>query len=69
VPLVNGKLQLHIFYDKSIVEVYANDGSAVFTVQLFPDENNNGIELYNNGGPAIFEHIDFWKINSIWPNN
>jgi fructan beta-fructosidase len=66
VPLVNGKLQLHIFYDKSIVEVYANDGSAVFTVQLFPDKNNNGIELFSNGGATTFQRIDFWKMNSVW---
>jgi fructan beta-fructosidase len=67
VPLVNGKLQLHIFYDKSIVEIYANNGSAVFTVQLFPDANNNGIELYSNGGATTFQRVDFWKMNSVWP--
>ncbi|MBC7651534.1 MAG: glycoside hydrolase family 32 protein, partial [Deinococcales bacterium] len=68
-PLVNGKLKLHIYYDKSIVEIYANDNTAVFTVQLFPDENNTAIELYNTGEPVIFESINFWKMKSIWPNN
>lgn len=66
VSLINGKLKLHIYYDKSIVEVYANNGSAVFTVQLFPDAINNAIELYTSGGNAFFERIEFWKMNSIW---
>ncbi len=68
VPLINGNLKLHIFYDKSIVEIYANDGIAVFTVQLFPNESYTGIELYSNGQPAVFKSINIWKINSIWPN-
>ncbi len=66
VALKNGKLQLHIYCDKSIVEIYVNDGAAVFTVQLFPNENNNGVELYSNGDKAIFENFRFWKMNSIW---
>ena len=66
VPLVNGKLQLHIYYDKSILEIYANNDASVFTVQLFPDEKNTGIELYSNGGTATFQSLSFWKMNSIW---
>jgi fructan beta-fructosidase len=66
-PLLNGKLKLHIYYDKSIVEIYANGGASVFTVQLFPNEKNDGIQLYSNGSEAIFESINIWKMNSIWP--
>ena len=66
VPLVNGKLQLHIYSDKSIVEIYANNGASVFTVQLFPDEKNTGIELYSTSGKAIFESLYIWKMKSIW---
>lgn len=67
VPLHNGKIKLHIFFDKSIVEIFANDGSKVITLQLFPDEKNNGIELFSNSGTAVFCDLKIWEIRSIWP--
>jgi fructan beta-fructosidase len=33
---LNGKIKLHIFFDNSIVEVFANDGMTVMTTQIFP---------------------------------
>jgi fructan beta-fructosidase len=62
----NNKLSLHIFFDKSIIEVFANDGEAVMTAQLFPDDKNNGVELFSNSKPAVFESINYWPLKSIW---
>ncbi|MEO8405404.1 MAG: GH32 C-terminal domain-containing protein, partial [Chitinophagaceae bacterium] len=68
VSLVNrsGKLSLHIFFDKSIIEVFANDGEVVMTAQLFPVEKNNGIQLFNTGKLVFFESINFWPLKSVW---
>lgn len=63
---VNGKINLHIFFDKSIIEVFANDGEAVMTAQLFPEEKNNGITLFSKGGAVLFPGIDYWEIKPIW---
>jgi len=63
---VNGKIKLHIFFDNSIIEVFANDGINVMTTQIFPDENDNGIELFSQGGTTKFETVRTWKMKSAW---
>ena len=63
---INGQIKLHIFFDNSIVEVFANDGAVVMTAQLFPDDTDNGIELFSDEGATKFESIKFWKIKSAW---
>ncbi len=62
----NGKIKLRIFFDKSIVEVFANDGEAAMTVQLFPNEKNNAVELFSNGKNVFFEIVNLWQMKSIW---
>ena len=62
----NGKISLRIFFDKSIVEVFANDGESVMTAQIFPPEKNNGIELFSNGNNVVFESVSFWSMKPIW---
>jgi fructan beta-fructosidase len=63
---VSGKIKLHIFFDNSIIEVFANDGIAVMTTQIFPDENDNGIELFSEGGTTKFETVRSRKMRSAW---
>ena len=64
--LLNRQLQLHIFFDHSIVEVFANNGKAVLTAQIFPDESDNGIELFSTGGKSKLVKSTIWKMKSIW---
>jgi len=63
---VNGKIKLHIFFDNSLIEIFANDGITVMTTQIFPDENDNGIELFSQGGTTKFETVKTWKMKSAW---
>ena len=63
---LNGKIKLHIFFDNSIVEVFANDGMTVMTTQIFPDDNDNGVELFSEGGTTKFETVRLWKMRSAW---
>jgi fructan beta-fructosidase len=63
---LNSKIKLHIFFDNSIIEVFTNDGMTVMTTQIFPDENDNGVELFSEGGTTKFETVRVWKIRSAW---
>ena len=63
---INGKIKLHVFFDRSIIEIFANDGIVVMTTQIFPDEKDNGVELFSEGGTTKFESIKFWEIRSAW---
>ena len=60
------QISLHIFFDRSIVEVFANNGEAVLTTQLFPSPNNTGMELFSNSAGVVFNKVEFWKIKPAW---
>jgi fructan beta-fructosidase len=64
--LTRNLLRLDIFFDKSIVEVFANDGEAVLTAQLFPNEKDNGLELFSNGGTTRLVSLNLWNMKPVW---
>lgn len=41
--------QLHIFSDTSSLEIFVNDGEAVFTSRVYPDANQDKIQITGNG--------------------
>jgi len=67
-PLDIGKKPIHlnIFFDHSIVEVFAADGALVMTMQIFPEKENDGVELFSEGGTNLFDLVNFWKMKSTW---
>lgn len=55
VPLAldnDGRLRLEVYLDAASVEVFAQDGLAVVSDQVFPDPSSTGISLYAVGGEA-----------------
>jgi fructan beta-fructosidase len=64
--LKNKKLQLQIYCDNSIVEVFVNGGKAVFTAQIFTGEKDNGIALFSTGGKSGFSNLGLWEMKSVW---
>jgi fructan beta-fructosidase len=62
----NNKIKLHILFDKSIIEVFGNDGKVVLTEQLFADEKNNGVVLFGANGKTVFDQIKVWMLKSSW---
>ena len=65
-PLNNRQLQLTVFFDHSVVELFANDGRVVMTMQLFPDQNEGGVELFSNNGKSLVKSLTIRKIGSCW---
>ena len=59
-------LELQIFLDKSVMEVFVNGGREVFTRVIYPGEKDLGIELFASGGDALVESLDVWQMSSIW---
>ncbi len=66
ISLKNKKLQLHIYFDNSIAEIFVNNGEAVFTAQIFPEANDTGIELFSSGGKSECSNINLWQMKSVW---
>jgi fructan beta-fructosidase len=62
----NGRLRLHVFVDWSSVEVFAANGAAAVTEQVFPSPESDGVALYALGGTARLVSLDAWPLSSIW---
>lgn len=64
-PLVLPKdqaLQLRVFVDKSVVEVFANDRQAI-SRRVYPVRpDSNGIRLFAAGGTAQFKTVRAWEM-------
>ncbi len=59
-------LTLHIFVDRSVIEVFANYRECL-TRRVYPSQKDAfGVALFAIGGPVKIKKLDFWEINSIW---
>lgn len=63
-PDSDGQIKLHIFVDRSSVEVFANDGLRTITDVVFPDAESTGVELYAKGGGVQLEDLDVWQLDA-----
>lgn len=63
---IEGPDRLHICVDWSSVEVSAGDSSVVFTEQVFPSPDSDGVALYAQGGDARLVSLQVWKLASMW---
>jgi beta-fructofuranosidase len=56
-------LELRVFLDRSIVEVYANERFTV-TERIYPTrEDSIGLALTAEGGEATIEHLHVWQLD------
>jgi beta-fructofuranosidase len=60
-------LKLHIFLDKSVMEIFVNDGREAMSKVIYPGEEDIGIELFAQGGAVVVKSLEVWKVKSIWP--
>lgn len=63
-PLANGRLHLHIFVDRSMVEVFANDGLICFSERVFPDESSTGIEIFTEGVAVQLKSLAVFELKT-----
>jgi len=60
------RLRLHVFLDRSVVEIYAN-GRACLTSRIYPSQPDSlGVHLFAHGGSANLKSLDVWEMGSIW---
>ncbi|WP_407946555.1 GH32 C-terminal domain-containing protein [Paenibacillus alkaliterrae] len=64
--MTNGTVKMHIFVDRSSVEVFGNIGETVITDQIFPDPESNGITIYSEGGEVTLKSLELYPLKSIW---
>ncbi|MCM1078183.1 MAG: glycoside hydrolase family 32 protein [Bacteroidales bacterium] len=61
-------LNLDIFVDKSVIEVYANGGECVMTALIFPGDADTGAEMFSlRGGNEV--SLSIYPMASVWRNS
>ena len=62
----NSTVKLHIFVDRSSVEIFANDGERVISERIYPHPGSNNIEFYSNGSGGKIVSFKMWPLKTIW---
>ncbi len=65
-PLENNRLRLHIFVDRSSVEILAQDGMVSLTGQTFVAPENDGVSLFATDGDAKLVSMEIYALDSTW---
>jgi len=60
------RVKLHLYLDRSSLEVFVNDGEVVLTDRIYPSSGSDGIELYSDAGKGKLLSLAVWKLGSIW---
>jgi len=64
---VDGKVTLRIFLDRSVVDIFGNDGVTWNTEFFKADPDSLGIELYTKGGTVQLISLDVWQLAMTTP--
>ena len=59
-------LRLHIFIDRSVIEVFANHQTCI-TGRTYPSlPESSGLDLFSLRGNAKLKSLDLWEMSPIW---
>jgi len=65
-PTGDGKLKLHLFLDHSVIEIFANDRTAI-TSRVYPTRPDSlEVKLFSAGENAKLLNLDVWTMENIW---
>jgi fructan beta-fructosidase len=58
----DGVLRLQILFDKSSLEIFADDGEKVLTTMLYPDAGADGLSLFASGAGVWVKDLKIWNL-------
>jgi beta-fructofuranosidase len=64
--MADGTIRLHIYIDRSSLEVFANDGRRTITERIYPHYSSTGIKFYAIGEKTEIRSVRAWNLQSIW---
>lgn len=69
VHIENGRIRMHIFLDRSSVELFAADGLVTITDLIYPREQDRALGVYAAGKPPSVLSLDVWTLKPKTPQN
>ena len=64
-PTADGAVRLHAVIDWASLELFAQDGLLVFSEQIYPALESDGLELSGTAGTTL-TRLTVWELASIW---
>ena len=58
-------LKLHVFIDRSVLEVFIDDGATCVTRVEYPGEKDLGVSVFADNGGATLKSLDAWEMKPI----
>jgi beta-fructofuranosidase len=65
-PSGERRLNLHVYLDRSLLEIFAND-RLCFARVVDPGLGHLTVDFFAVGGNATIRSLDLWQLRSIWP--
>ena len=62
----DGRVTLRVLFDRTTLEVFANDGETVISERVYPTSPFERIEVLAGRG-GIVGGIGVWELRSVWP--
>jgi beta-fructofuranosidase len=59
-------LELHVFLDKSVMELFINGGRACVTRVNYPGSDDLGISVFAEDGGVMLKSLDLWQMQPVW---
>ncbi|GAL20540.1 sucrose-6-phosphate hydrolase [Vibrio maritimus] len=66
IDTTNNSVDIHLFLDRSSVEVFLNEGEQVITSRIYPSESSLDFKLFAENGVVELEALDVWQLKDIW---
>ncbi|KPA83952.1 beta-fructosidase-like proteininvertase-like proteinsucrose hydrolase-like protein [Leptomonas pyrrhocoris] len=57
-------LRLHVYVDRSSIEVFVNNGEEVFSSRIFPSEGDRTLRLFSMNGSTDMVSGNMWKLKA-----
>jgi sucrose-6-phosphate hydrolase SacC (GH32 family) len=65
-PLKNGKVDLWIYCDRAVMEVFASDGLTYIPMPFIPKASDLGVRVVVEEGSAKFSKLEVHELESAW---
>ncbi|WP_301926403.1 DUF4980 domain-containing protein [Ferruginibacter sp.] len=66
VALINGRLSLVVYADRTGLEIFANKGLVFMPININLADSNRTLSLSAKGGTAKITNLDVYELKSIW---
>ena len=60
------RVRLRVLFDRTTLEVFANDGETVISERVYPTRPLDRLELLP-GGAAVVTPVRLWELRPVWP--